>query len=77
MGNWSSYAKSITIRLPDGSTQSAGMRGNQEFARQLLENRDEYLNNGSQATIRYQNKTSDNKLRFPVCVALWKNGRDL
>jgi DNA ligase-1 len=74
-GNWAGYVKSITIRLPDGSTQSAGMRGNQEFARQLLEEKSKLA--GTQVTVRYQNKTSDGKLRFPVAVKFWKGRRDV
>lgn len=76
-GNWQGYAKRIEIRLPDGSTQHAGMRGTFKFAKELLENKDEYLEGNSQVTIRYQNKTSDGKVRFPVAVAFWKGGRDL
>jgi DNA ligase 1 len=76
-GNWAGYCKAIEIRLPDGSTQQSGMRGTQEFARKLLEEREDYLDGKSVVTIRYQNKTSDGKLRFPVAVAFWKGGRDV
>jgi DNA ligase 1 len=74
-GNWAGYAKAIVIRLPDGSTQQSGMRGSQDFARKLLEDRDELI--GTQLTVRYQNKTADDKLRFPVAVAFWRGKRDL
>ena len=76
-GNWAGYVKAVVIQLHDGTTQQSGMRGNFKFAKDLFEKRDEYLNNGSQVTVRYQNKTSDNKLRFPVAVAFWKGGRDV
>jgi DNA ligase-1 len=76
-GNWQGYIKSIEIQLPDGSTQSSGMRGNFDFAKQLFEERDQYLNGKSEVTIRYQNKTADGKLRFPVAVTFWKDGRDV
>ena len=75
LGNWQGYAKSVTIRLPDGEIQQSGMRGSQEFAKRLLEERDSLV--GTQVTIRYQNKTSDGKLRFPVAVAFWKGKRDV
>lgn len=74
-GNWQGYCKAVEIRLPDGSTQQSGMRGNFEFAKKLLEEKDQYI--GTEVTIRYQNKTSDGKLRFPVVVAFWKGKRDV
>jgi DNA ligase-1 len=76
-GSWGGYAKAIEILLPDGTTQQSGMRGTQEFAKKLLAERDEYLDGKSEVTIRYQNKTSDGKLRFPVAVAFYKGGRDV
>ena len=75
LGNWSGMAKSVTIRLPDGEVQQSGMRGSQEFARKLLQERDTLV--GTQVTVRYQNKTADGKLRFPVAVAFWKGKRDV
>lgn len=74
-GNWAGYAKSILIQLPDGSTQRSGMRGNFNNGKEILENKDQYI--GTQVTVRYQNKTSDGKLRFPVVVAFWKGKRDV
>jgi DNA ligase-1 len=74
-GNWQGYVKAVEIRLPDGSTQQSGMRGNFDFAKKLFEDRDSYV--GTEVTIRYQNKTSDGKLRFPVAVAFWKGKRDV
>lgn len=76
-GNWANHSKSIEIRLSDGSTQQSGMRGSFQLAREILEQRDEYLDGKSQVTVRYQNKTADGKLRFPVVVAFWKGGRDV
>lgn len=74
-GNWSGYAKAAIIRLKDGSTQQAGMRGNFAMAKKMLEEKESYI--GTDVTVRYQNKTSDGKLRFPVIVAFWKGKRDL
>ena len=36
LGNWTGYAKTAVIRLADGREQSSGLRGSQEFTRQLL-----------------------------------------
>lgn len=74
-GNWSGYIKAIEILLPDGTTQQSGMRGNFDFAKKLFEDREQYV--GTDVTIRYQNKTSDGKLRFPVAVTFWKGKRDV
>ncbi len=74
-GNWAGVAKSVTIRLNDGTTQDSGMRGDMDFARKLLEERDEYV--GGDVTINYQNFTMDGKLAFPVAVAFYKGKRNL
>ena len=74
-GNYAGMAKSLTIRLPDGSTQSCGMQGQMDYLKELLENKDDYV--GSQVTVIYQNKTADGKLRFPVAKKVWKGKRDV
>lgn len=75
VGNWAGYAKRILIELENGETQHAGMRGNFEFAKKLLEDREQYVN--TDVTIRYQDRTGDNKLRFPVATKFWKGKREL
>jgi ATP-dependent DNA ligase len=72
-GNWADAVKRIEIRLKDGTTQFAGVRGSFDTLHDLLYNDEGY----KQVTVRYQNKTDDGKLRFPVVVAFWKDGRDL
>lgn len=74
-GNYSGMAKSLTIKLHDGSTQSCGMRGKMDYLRNLLTEKEKYV--GGTATVIYQNKTSDGKLRFPVSKALFIGSRDL
>lgn len=74
-GNWAGCAKALMIQLPDGSTQQSGMRGNFAKGKEILENKDAYV--GTEVTIRYQNITSDGKLRFPVAIAFWKGKRDV
>ena len=63
------------IRLKDGTTQFSGVRGSFDMLKDLLYNANDYI--GTDVTVRYQNKTEDNKLRFPVVVAFWKGKRDL
>lgn len=72
-GNWADAVKRIEIRLKDGTTQFAGVRGSFDTLHDLLYNNDGYTS----VTVRYQNKTDDGKLRFPVVVAFWKGDRDL
>jgi DNA ligase 1 len=72
-GNWADAVKRIEIRLKDGTTQFAGVRGSFDTLHDLLYNDYGYTS----VTVRYQNKTDDGKLRFPVVVAFWKGERDL
>lgn len=74
-GTWAGYAKSIMIELPDGEIQKSGMRGTFKRGKEILENKEDYI--GTEVTVRYQNKTSDGKLRFPVVVTFWKGKRDV
>jgi len=69
-GNWSGMAKRIVFRLPDGRECGAGMRGDQEFAKELLHR----LPVPTQVTIRYFNLTPDGVPRFPVATD-FHNGR--
>lgn len=74
-GNWRSFAKSLIIRLPDGSTQQSGLAGTQEYLKQVLVEKDDY--EGGEATVCYFQKTLDGKLRFPVAKVLFKKKRDV
>ena len=74
-GNWAGAAKRVEIRLKDGTTQFSGVRGSFDMLKELLYNANDYI--GTDVTVRYQNKTEDGKLRFPVIVAFWKGKRDL
>lgn len=64
LGNWSGYAKRIVIKLPNGNECGAGMRGTQEFAKNLLARKDIVTG----ATIRFFGMTPDGQLRFPVAI---------
>lgn len=75
VGNWAGMAKSVEIKLDDETTQSSGMRGNFDFAKEILENRENILD--TTVTVRYQGKTSDGKLRFPIVTHFWRGERDV
>jgi DNA ligase-1 len=47
---------------------NAGIRGNEAYFKLLLNNKNDII--GKKATIRYQGKTPDGKLRFPVMVSI-------
>jgi ATP-dependent DNA ligase len=74
-GNWAGAAKRVEIQLKDGTTQFSGVRGSFDMLKELLYNANDYI--GTDVTVRYQNKTEEGKLRFPVIVAFWKGKRDL
>ena len=74
-GNWAGYAKRVIFRLEDGRECGSGLAGNQDFARQLLSERDKYV--GGQVTVQYFTRTPDGVPRFPIAKALYANGRDV
>jgi DNA ligase-1 len=75
VGNWDGYAKRVYIKLEDGTIQKSGVRGNQEYLKEVLDSANDYV--GTDVTIRFQGRTSDGKLRFPVVITFWKGKRDL
>ncbi|TPJ51636.1 MULTISPECIES: hypothetical protein [unclassified Mesorhizobium] len=72
-GNWSGYAKRLTVELPDGRTFGAGIAGTQNFCRQLLEEADVWV--GRQATIKFFTPTGDGIPRFPVAIKFHEGAR--
>jgi len=74
-GNWAGFCKSIKFKLPGGGTFDSGVRGSQEYTKELLARATELV--GKEATVRYQNLTSDGVPRFPVTVHIWDDKRDL
>lgn len=70
-GNWDGLAKRAFIRLENGAEQQSGMRGSMEFARSLG---DDGWKRYDRVTVRYQGRTADGKLRFPVVVAFHERG---
>jgi ATP-dependent DNA ligase len=68
LGNRGGMAGKIVVRLPNGNTCEAGLRGNQEFYTRLLNEKDTVI--GKEASIRYQGETPDGSLRFPVMIGV-------
>lgn len=64
-GNWAGYAKTCKLEMADGRTFDSGIKGSQDFTKQLLENWQQY----GAATVRYFQLTPDGVPRFPVAVA--------
>ena len=62
-GNWAGYAKRAVLRLPDGRTFGAGIKGDRAFTKAL---HDGPL--PSEVTVRFFGYTPDGKPRFPVAV---------
>lgn len=68
-GNWAGLAKRVVLRLPDGRTFGAGIRGTAERARQLLHEQHK------QATVRFFCLSPDGVPRFPVVIDFHGDGR--
>jgi DNA ligase-1 len=72
-GNWAGMAKRIVFRNDDGREVGAGLKGTQEYAKQLLAEAAEYI--GKQVTVQFFTRTPDGVPRFPVAKALHKDRR--
>jgi DNA ligase-1 len=68
VGNRSGMMGNIRLATPDSKIFDSGARGNYEYFRELLENKNNYI--GKMATIKFQNLTPDGIPRFPVMVAI-------
>jgi DNA ligase-1 len=75
VGNWAGAVKRVYIRLEDGSIQKAGVRGSYETLALYLKEKDSFP--GTEVTVRFQGRTSDGKLRFPVVTFFWRGKREL
>ena len=62
-GNWAGYAKRLTLKMPNGTTFSSGIRGSQAKLKELLDNP-----NIDWATCRYFELSNDGVPRFPVTI---------
>ena len=72
-GNWAGYAKSVQCISKAGVVFNAGIKGTQEFAKELLTRNPM----PKTVTVRYQNVTPDGSYRFPIAVAFYENERDV
>ena len=61
-------AGAIVCRNTDGSLFNSNIKGDREFCRQMLANKDRYI--GKMATIKFFNLTSDGVPRFPYFMRL-------
>ena len=62
IGNWAGKAKRAILKLPDGRTFGAGVRGSMEYAEELLKTKDKYI--GTMCTVIFANYTPDGVPRF-------------
>jgi DNA ligase-1 len=67
-GNWAGYAKKVFFKTKDGIEFDTGIKGNQEYCKELLETADNHI--GKQATVRFQGYTRTNKPRFGVMYVI-------
>ena len=67
-GNRSGMAGQLTLKMKDGKTFGAGIKGGEDFYKELWKDRVTYT--GKKATVRYQNLTEAGVPRFPVAVVV-------
>jgi DNA ligase-1 len=75
VGNWAGACKRVYIKLENDVIQKSGVRGTFPVLEKMLLEKEEYVE--TEVTIRFQGRTSDGKLRFPVAVYFWKGKRDI
>lgn len=73
-GQWSGMAKGVLLEIPEAGLKfKAGMRGDEAFARSVLENSSDYV--GTEVTIEFEGYTGANRVpRFPVVID-WHKGK--
>ena len=67
-GNRAGIASRIILKLPGGRTFAAGVIGNFDYSKWLLDNKNEYI--GQSGTVVFQNYTPDGIPRFPKFKAV-------
>lgn len=65
-GNWSGYAKRALCETNEGVEFGAGIKGNQEFCKELLATDPKVFES---VTIRHFGKTPDGSIRFPIAIS--------
>jgi ATP-dependent DNA ligase len=66
IGGRANMAGNLLLKMKDGRTFGAGIRGGEEYYKELLKNKNQLI--GKQATIRYQELSKDGIPRFPVAI---------
>jgi DNA ligase 1 len=75
VGNWAGHAKRVFIELENRNIQGSGMSGDFTKAKQIL--KDKEILKSTYATVRFQGRTSDGMLRFPVVKHFWYGKRNV
>lgn len=75
IGNRAGMAGRCFCKLPDGRTFKANIKGDREFLREVLNNKEKYI--GGKATVVFGNYTPAGIPRFGRIKAFWPKGRDL
>jgi len=68
LGSRSGMAGKLMLKMDNGNTFGAGIRGGEEYYKELLKDKDKLI--GKLATIRYQNLSEDGIPRFPIAVSI-------
>jgi ATP-dependent DNA ligase len=63
-GNWSGHAKAIRVQLPNGNICKASVKGDKEYARDLLLKKNEIV--GKLATVKYLRYSKKGMLNLPI-----------
>jgi DNA ligase-1 len=66
IGNRAGMAGNLVIKMKDGREFSSGIRGGEEYYKELFKNKNKLI--GKKATVRYQELSTDGIPRFPVCI---------
>lgn len=75
IGNWAGASKAVLALLPDGREFRAGIKGDYETLKKVLQEKDKYI--GGDVTIRYFNLTPDGIPRFGVTTTFYQGKRDI
>jgi DNA ligase-1 len=74
-GNWTGYAKTVFIKLPNGETSKATVKGNQEYCKRLLEQRNDAI--GKMGTVTFFRYTNYGVPYLPVFKGVrWDDARN-
>ena len=76
-GNRSTWAARIVCVTKEGKEFGSGINGNEAYCRKLLQEKDKYEDNGSEATIKFFRYTADGIPLFGKAVAIFEGKRDV